>query len=338
MAGDWIKIRHALPRSGNVVRIMSACDADKLRTLGGLVSALLLFDEQTDCGHLSGYTLKAFDELIGLPGLGAALCDPKVGWMEQNEDGLTLLEWDKHNGSSAKRRANDAFRKSLTRAENASGNCPQDVRKMSAEKKTKCGPEKRREEKNIISLPAQDEFGAVVIPPCTKSDVDLYAGMTGIPDEIAQEWFEKHDAEDWRPYGGNPPMTTKSWKFDLKNFWQRRKAKDDERRNTRNGNAKAGKVEGNPRNSHLPDGAAEEARRVADMEDVRDGIWASINYPAELKKFNARKFGEHPEYKRALEWIRERNDQEGKWFGIYTRLAEQKFIHELSGRWIANDR
>jgi hypothetical protein len=59
MAGDWIKIRHALPRSGKVVRIMSACDADKLRTIGGLVSAILLFDEQTDDGILGRLHLKS---------------------------------------------------------------------------------------------------------------------------------------------------------------------------------------------------------------------------------------------------------------------------------------
>lgn len=145
MAGDWIKIRHALPRSGNVVRIMSACDADKLRTIGGLVSALLLFDEQTDSGHLSGYTLKVFDLEVGLPGLGAALCDPKVGWMEENEDGLTLLEWDKHNGASAKRRANDAERKRLDRL---GIDRPQNVRNKTDKTRTVCGPEKRREEKS----------------------------------------------------------------------------------------------------------------------------------------------------------------------------------------------
>jgi uncharacterized phage protein (TIGR02220 family) len=143
MAGDWIKIRHALPRSGKVVRIMSACDADKLRTIGGLVSAILLFDEQTDSGFLDGYTLKAFDGIIGMEGLGAALCDEKVGWMQQNEDGLTLLEWGKHNGTSAKRRLNDAERKRVSRAEEA---CPQNVRKKTDTARTDSGPEKRREE------------------------------------------------------------------------------------------------------------------------------------------------------------------------------------------------
>jgi uncharacterized phage protein (TIGR02220 family) len=143
MAGDWIKIRHALPRSGKVVRIMSACDADKLRTIGGLVSAILLFDEQTDDGFLDGYTLKTFDETIGMAGLGAALCNEKVGWMEENEDGLTLLEWDKHNGTSAKRRLNDAERKRVSRAQES---CPQNVQKKTDILRTASGPEKRREE------------------------------------------------------------------------------------------------------------------------------------------------------------------------------------------------
>lgn len=140
MAGDWIKIRHALPRSGVVVRIMSACKADRLRTLGGLVSALLLFDEQTEDGILPGYTVEIFDEVIGFPGLGAALCDEKVGWMIKTDEGLILTDWEKHNGTSAKRRVLDTERKRNKRKE--------PVRKMSASEadKNRTREEKRREE------------------------------------------------------------------------------------------------------------------------------------------------------------------------------------------------
>lgn len=332
MAGDWIKVEETTPDKPEVQKMASILGIDPDAVTGKLIRVWVWASRSCNADGVTDVTVKALlDRVTCITGFADLML--QVGWLEQDGDDLRFPNFDYHNSQTAKTRAKSNKRVSEHRERKRNCNGQSVTQAFQ-----KALPEKRREEKNIISLPEQDELGAVVIPPCKKSDVDLYAGMTGIPDEIAQEWFEKHDAEDWRPYGGNPPMTTKSWKFDLKNFWQRRKAKDDERRNTRNGNAKAGKVEGNPRNSHLPDGAAEEARRVADMEDVRDGIWASLNYPAELKKFNARKFGEHPEYKRALEWIRERNDQEGKWLGVYTRLAEQKFIHELSGRWIADDR
>jgi len=348
MAGDWIKIRHALPRSGNVVRIMSACDADKLRTIGGLVSALLLFDEQTDNGHLSGYTLKVFDLEVGLPGLGAALCDPKVGWMEENEDGLTLLEWDKHNGASAKRRANDAERKRLDRL---GIDRPQNVRNKTDKTRTVCGPEKRREEKNIkTTLPAREaeEFsgqdpgsreGSVVIPPCSLSEATHYAATIGMADDVATLWWEKRDAEDWRPRGGELPLTNKSWKIELKQYhFNKTRIENERKRNQRNGASAAGKAAENPRNRHLPDGEEERIRQVAEMEDIRDDLKVCTEHPGIIAKFNRERVYDQPEYQHAIKWIKSRNATKGAWNGVYDRLAESKLIDEQSGRWIADNR
>lgn len=356
MAGDWIKIRHALPRSGNVVRIMSACDADKLRTLGGLVSALLLFDEQTDDGHLSGYTLKVFDEVVGLPGLGDALCSEKVAWMKETDDGLQLLEWGKHNGSSAKRRANDAFRKALTRAKiEEDEKCPQSVRKVSEKKRTKCGPEKRREEKSIINThtaQAREEIeegdegpyqkagpdapGSVVIPPCLKRDVDLFAGMSGIPDEIADEWYERHEAEDWRPRPGYLPLTTKSWKLDLKNYWKHKQSKQHEHASRRNGTTTAGKAPKNARNSHLPDSDREEIARVSEMEDVRDALRRYVEWPETEPEIITQRLYESSQLSTAVEWLKNRS--EGIFEGIYESLAKQGLTDVESWRRFAANR
>jgi hypothetical protein len=342
MAGDWIKIRHALPRSGHVVRIMSACDADKLRTLGGLVSALLLFDEQTQDGHLSGYSLKAFDETVGLTGLGAALCDPKVGWMEVDEDGLTLLDWDKHNGSSAKRRANDATRKANKRSEKP-------VRILSEKKRTVCGPEKRREEKNIInSLSAraredpvldldQDarQEASVVIPPCTKNEADQFGAQTGIPGDLVAEWYEKHDSNDWRPYGGNPPMTTKSWKFDLKNFWKHRKAKDDERRNAgtsnqRNGAEAVGKVRinaANDRNNFVDQATLDAYARKDRIKEIADLIGLWINTERWGSCTTLHEWYDDPLMPDIISFIREKDEQ------LFNKISKLGFIDAESGRW-----
>jgi hypothetical protein len=324
---------------------MSACDADKLRTIGGLVSALLLFDEQTDSGHLSGYTLKVFDLEVGLPGLGAALCDPKVGWMEENEDGLTLLEWDKHNGASAKRRANDAERKRLGRL---GIERPQNVRNKTDKTRTACGPEKRREEKNIkTTLPAREagEFsgqdpgsreGSVVIPPCSLSEVTHYAATIGMADDVATLWWEKRDAEDWRPRGGELPLTTKSWKIELKQYhFNKTRIENERKRNQRNGANAAGKAPENPRNGHLNPEVLDEYQLTCQMEDIRDELRRLAGNRPDPSKFIRDGHATHPQYSRAVQWLREHTG--GIYEGILDRLAERGFIDVESGRWIGTD-
>lgn len=138
MAGDWIKMQKSLPRDPRVVRISSALKADRLRTVGGLLSAWCLFDEQTEDGRLDGYTPELMDEIIGLHGLARAM--ESVGWLEIGDDFLIAPRFEEHNGQSAKRRAQDSDRKMSARK---ADKCPQ-------RKRTKSGLEKNREEKSNI--------------------------------------------------------------------------------------------------------------------------------------------------------------------------------------------
>lgn len=109
-----------------VVRISSACHVDTLTTVGALHAVWSLFDTHSVDGVLDGYTLDALDANLNLKGFAAAM--ERVRWLVQLPDhaGLSLPEFDTHNGQSAKRRAeNTAGRK----ASRTSAECPQDVRK-----------------------------------------------------------------------------------------------------------------------------------------------------------------------------------------------------------------
>lgn len=116
-----------------VVRIASALNADKLRTVGGLMSVWCLFDVHSSDGFLEGYNFAAVDNELRWPGFSQAMAD--VGWLDEDAKGLNLPRFDTHNGQSAKRRAQDAERK-------------RNVRKTSASEadKTRTREEKRREE------------------------------------------------------------------------------------------------------------------------------------------------------------------------------------------------
>lgn len=169
MAGDWIKMNKSLPRDPRVVRISSALKADRLRTIGGLLSAWCLFDEQTEDGTLEGYTPEILDEIIGMPGLSDAMA--AVGWLVICENSIAAPRFDEHNGQSAKRRAQDSFRKTSARK---ADKCPQS-------KRTNCGPEKRREEKS--TTPPNPQGGM--------EDVDSETDTTPKPKTILPAGWEK---------------------------------------------------------------------------------------------------------------------------------------------------
>jgi hypothetical protein len=113
MAGDWIKMRRSLLTDPRVVRIASALDADRFRTIGGLFSAWCLFDEQTPDGRLDGYSPEVFDEIVGVRGLAVAM--ESVGWLEIGDNWLQATAFSEHNGQTAKRRAQEAVRKMSAR-------------------------------------------------------------------------------------------------------------------------------------------------------------------------------------------------------------------------------
>src|SRR4051812_41777329 len=109
MAGDWIKMRADLFTHPKVVRMASALKADgrpdPIRVVGGLMSVWCLFDAHSVDGVLEGYTSDLIDDHLRWDGFAAAM--KAVGWLADVGDGssMSLPEFDKHNGQSAKRRA-----------------------------------------------------------------------------------------------------------------------------------------------------------------------------------------------------------------------------------------
>jgi hypothetical protein len=111
MSGEWIKMRRELLTSPKVVRIMSACNADRFRTIGGLFAVWCLFDEHTEDGVLTGYSTEILDSMVGFPGLCQAMIE--AGWLENLKEnkGLRATNFGEHNGKTAKRRAQESVRK-----------------------------------------------------------------------------------------------------------------------------------------------------------------------------------------------------------------------------------
>ena len=199
MAGDWIKCQKALFRDPRVVRISSALKADRLRTVGGLLSAWCLFDEQTTDGKLDGYTPEILDDLIGVTGLARAM--EHVGWLEVGDGFLLVPRFDEHNGQSAKRRAQDSVRKMSARKAD----------KYPQSKKTNCGLEKRREEKRRVG--EEEEAPPPLLDEkqnpkriATFDQVKAFARSQPMPitDECCEAFFDRMEAEGWVTKQGFP--------------------------------------------------------------------------------------------------------------------------------------
>ncbi|MGV0128869.1 hypothetical protein [Burkholderia gladioli] len=168
MAGDWIKMRSDLFTHPKVVRISSALQADRLKTVGGLMSVWCLFDAHSEDGRLEGYTFETVDELIGWRGFSRAM--NSVGWLDEDSEGLVLPDFDTHNGQSAKRRAQDTDRKRAGR--------------LSASEADKNGTreEKRREEKKEESKTKDTR--------APRFDAQAHLESFGVDPKVAEDWLK----------------------------------------------------------------------------------------------------------------------------------------------------
>ena len=145
MAGDWIKMRGNLWDDPRVARLCDLTDQSEAAVVGALYWLWATADQHTENGVMPGLTLRQIDRKTGIQGIGQALCD--IGWLADHPEGVRIVKFEEHNGSSAKRRAGDAQRKANIR--NVSASDADKTRTDGGQNAPDCGAreEKRREEK-----------------------------------------------------------------------------------------------------------------------------------------------------------------------------------------------
>lgn len=149
MAGDWIKMEVSTPDKPEVFAITAKMGWDDPDlTVGKLFRVWRWFDQQTVDGNARGVTAALLDRIAGVTGFANAM--KSVGWLTENEGGLSLPNFEKHCGKTAKKRAQTANRVAEHRANagsscsNAGGNAPSVTSALARE-------EKRREEEKPMS-------------------------------------------------------------------------------------------------------------------------------------------------------------------------------------------
>jgi hypothetical protein len=99
----WMKVEFTTPDKPEMIAAARMCKASAGDTFLAFFRLWSYFDNQTATGFLPDLTTDDLDRIAGLSGFGKAMA--KVGWIEQDTRGITIPHWEKHNGSSAKRRA-----------------------------------------------------------------------------------------------------------------------------------------------------------------------------------------------------------------------------------------
>lgn len=120
MAGEWLKLEACTPEKSEVLAItarMGWDDADL--TVGKLFRIWRWFDQQTTDGNAFGVTTALLDRIVGVTGFCEAV--HSVGWLSITETGISLPNFERHNGNTAKSRALTAKRVANHKA-NAKGN------------------------------------------------------------------------------------------------------------------------------------------------------------------------------------------------------------------------
>ena len=117
MAGDWIKMRDNLWDDPRVAKIVDMTDSSEAAVVGALYWLWATADQHTEDGTMPGLTLRAIDRKTGVVGFAEALCS--IGWLADHPEGVRIVDFEKHNGVSAKKRCQTAKRVANHAAANA---------------------------------------------------------------------------------------------------------------------------------------------------------------------------------------------------------------------------
>ena len=177
---NWIKVRSNLRTSPKVVIVASQLSVTPIPALGAICTAWMLADEHADeHGLLKDIDLLTLDAMIGIDGLGEAMA--KVGWVKETGKGVQFVDYEKHNGSTAKSRARDQQRKQSSRSRP----------KKTGQKKDNTGT---REEKNKNREDNIEDNNNNVQSEDSEPTWSKETGFERITDEDFAEWREAYPA------------------------------------------------------------------------------------------------------------------------------------------------
>lgn len=161
MAGDWIKMRADLAEDPAVIAIGAKLGMDEFAVVGRLQCLWAWADGQSRDGHASGVTQQWIDRKVQRDGFAQAMCD--VGWLSVDNSGITIPNFDHHNGDTAKTRALGTKRKQKARSSSAGHALVHEyVRDTSRNERDKSETREEKRREDIETPPNPPQAGDVV--------------------------------------------------------------------------------------------------------------------------------------------------------------------------------
>lgn len=203
MAGDWIKFEISTPDKPEVWMMANSLGIDPDAVVGKLLRVWGWFDQQTEDGNAPTVSKMLLDRLVGVSGFCQCVID--AGWMMDDGSILTLPNFDRHNGKTAKNRATTAKRVASFKSRSLKSN---DTANAEVTPSPSPKEEKRREEnivlKNITpSAPSatpkkKTKSGSRLPDDWRPTQEHVDAAMMLNPD-YSREWFSA-TAHKFRDY------------------------------------------------------------------------------------------------------------------------------------------
>lgn len=142
MAGEWIKFDSSLPEKPETLAITAKMGWDDPDlTVGKLMRLFRWFDQHTTNGNAAGVTSALLDRVLGVIGFTESVAS--VGWIVISTEGISLANFDRHNGATAKSRAQGAKRAANHRSNapsNGKSNAPSVTESLPREEKRRVIP------------------------------------------------------------------------------------------------------------------------------------------------------------------------------------------------------
>jgi len=115
MAGLWIAWEKGLARKPEVLQLARILGSTPQHAAGCCMLFWEWAEDVTVNGIIEGVTPTDASFAAGVEGIGEALVE--VGWLIETDDAIAIPNWDRHNSEPAKKRALNAQRMRIARAE-----------------------------------------------------------------------------------------------------------------------------------------------------------------------------------------------------------------------------
>lgn len=100
---EWIKLEHTTPDKPEIVQAAAILGIDPDAVLGKCIRLWIWADQQSISGDDLSVTFSFLDRLTGCPGFSNAITE--AGWLDGESGHVSIPNFTRHNGKSAKQRA-----------------------------------------------------------------------------------------------------------------------------------------------------------------------------------------------------------------------------------------